>query len=304
MMDKDLVIIASGGRTGTTFFGERLGEVIDDCFSVHEPDVLALEDPSLTLSRVRKLGLWNIVFGKMAGKSGLRPIGHRYLSGGLSEAEVIRLLRSQRERYYSSIDQSLVVESNGRFWMVAPILHKVWPGVKLIGVLRDPRDWIESWRRYMPHKHGVGGWIRWFPLGPLTPAEVGDTEWVERWDSLGPFGRLAWDWRMICRQLERAEREAPNVRIFRFEDLFGSEITAARNLVEFAANHESRQYAVRDLDGFTGTVRNASSGAKRDWRNWPADEIRLLDELCGESMRKHAYGLEPEWRDMVAAVRA
>jgi len=241
-----------------------------------------------------------MILGKLTGRAGLRPLGHRFLAGKISEKEVIERLRAQRDWYYDTIDEPLIVESNGRFWMLASVLHRVWPGIKVAGIIRDPRDWIESWKRHQPKRHQKG-WFGWFPLGPLTPADVGDIDWVDRWDALDQFGRLAWDWRAICQQLERAEREAPNVRIFRFEDLFSADPSGVRDLVEFVANHEDKQFGIKDLDGFTGTVHNASSGAKRDWRNWPLEDVKLLDELCGELMRKHGYGQEPEWKELVAS---
>ena len=119
-MNHDLVFIASGGRTGTTFFGKRLSGVIEDCWSEHEPDVLVL-DRAKSLPRIRQFGLWHMVFGRLLGQSGLRPIGHRLMAGRIDEQTAIAQLRAQRATYHAGIPKSLVVESNGRFWMVAQI---------------------------------------------------------------------------------------------------------------------------------------------------------------------------------------
>lgn len=297
--EKDLVFIASGGRTGTTFFGEMLKEVIDDCWSEHEPDIVST-DWRKTRARISQFGWWHMIFGRLLGVTGLRPLGHRLLIGSISEDTCAYRLRSHRARYHSSIRESLVVESSGRWWMFARHLHRIWREAKVIGIIRDPRDWIDSWQRHQPDRHRPN-WFRWFPLGPLTPRAVGDFDWVDRWEELDQFGRLAWDWRIIYGQLDRATAEAPNVRMFRFEDLFGPSDNFVRELIDFAACHGTRRYRVLDLNGFTAQVHNASGRRQRQWCEWPAENARLLDELCGPLMKKYGYGHEPEWQRMISS---
>lgn len=151
--------------------------------------------------------------------------------------------------------------------------------------------------RHQPARH-TPGFMKWFPLGPLTPAEVGDSQWISRWDSLDQFGRLAWDWRMISQQLEEAQASSGNVRVYRFEDIFGDDGETVEELVNFAAF--DGKYEVGSLEGFRQTVHNASSGARDDWRDWPVEKAHLLDEICGELMRQHGYGSEPEWLEMLS----
>lgn len=293
-MTKDLVFIASGGRTGTQFFGDMLGTAIEDCWSEHEPD-MADGVSRLTLARIRRFGLWEMVFGRLATVTGVRPLGQRLLCGRISEAACARRLRRSRARYHATIRESLVVESYFRWWMFAGRLHRIWPGAKTIGIVRDPRDWIESWLRHEPRLR-AGVWRERFPPGRLTPRAIGDAAWADRWPSLGQRGRLAWDWRTIYGLLDRAAAEAPGVRLFRFEDLFGPDDGAVRALVSFAADHGARRYRVHDLSGFTATVRNASMGPRRSWADWSDADARLLDAMCGPLMRKHGYGAEPEWQ--------
>ena len=291
-MSKDLVFIASGGRTGTTFFGERLEEVVADCHSEHEPDVLARNWEKAT-ARIKKFGVWHMVFGRILGISGLRVIGHNYLAGKIDDEECIKRLREQRADYFGQIDKSLIVESSWRYWMMAPVLPQAFPGCRIIGVVRDARDWIESWSRYMPQRHrkSVTGW---FPQGPLTPAQVGDTEWADQWDNLDPFGRLAWDWRIITRELARADASGDHVRVFKFEELFDPDSSdRVEELIHFAAF--DGKYGVTHLAGFTQRVRTASSGPRIKWQSWTPEQVRLVDAMCGDLMRQYGYGNEPEW---------
>ncbi len=297
VVKKDLVFIASGGRTGTTFFGEQVKTVIDDCWSEHEPDIL-VADWRKSLKRIRRFGLWHMVAGRLAGLSGLRPLGHRYLAGRITKDDCVRALRRQRRGYHAAIEAPLIVESSGRWWMFADCIAEIWPDAKMVAVIRDPRDWIDSWRRHQPRRF-TPNFLRWFPLGPLTPADIGDEAWKGRWDDLGQFGKTAWDWRTLYGRLDRAACENDRIRIFRFEDLFSGETGDMQALVDFIADHGARAYRVHDLAGFADTVKNASRGPRRRWRDWSAEDARLVDEMCGPLMRKYGYGLEPEWRALL-----
>lgn len=82
-MTKDLVFIASGGRTGTQFFGDMLKTVIDDCWSEHEPDML-LGLNWRTYDQIRRFGFWHMVPGRLLGMTGVRSLGHKLLTGELS----------------------------------------------------------------------------------------------------------------------------------------------------------------------------------------------------------------------------
>lgn len=299
-MSKDFVFIASGGRTGTTFFGERLDEVIADCHSEHEPDVLA-RNWEKAKKRTKRFGLWHMIFGRLLGISGLRVLGHRYITGNIPAEECTRRLREQRAKYHADIAEPLVVESSWRYWMLWPLLEKAYPGNRLICITRDPRDWVESWRRHQPSRH-TKGFTGWFPQGPLTPAQIGDEEWADRWDDLGPFGRIAWDWRIIHRELKSAAEAVENSRLFRFEDLFGVDPKYTRELIEYAAF--DGKYEIVHLEGFRASVRNASQGPRRDWQQWPDEDVRLLDAMCGDLMQHFGYGQEPEWLELVARVRS
>ncbi len=297
-MTKDLVFIASGGRTGTQFLGDRLSEVIADCHSEHEPD-LALGLSRQTMRRIGRFGFWHMVAGRALGLTGVRVTGHKLLTGAITEEVAFRRIRRARDGWHHSIPQGLVVESYSRWWMFAGRIRRIWPGAKTVGVIRDPRDWIGSWLRHRPAIHQRDIWF-WFPVGALTPAAVGDTEWADRWDGLAQFGRLAWDWRTAYGTLDRAA-DAGEVRMYRFEDIFGPDPGHIADLVAYVADHGERRYAVGDLGGFTSETRNASRGPRRSWPDWPDADAHLLDAMCGPLMRKYGYGTEPEWTAKVAA---
>jgi len=114
-MKQDLVFIASGGRTGTTFLGEQLRSAINDCWSEHEPDVLSLNWSKATV-RIARFGLWHMVLGRVFGVAGLRPLGHRYLSGGISQEQCVQAIKIKERdimRQFASRSLSRVPDAGG-----------------------------------------------------------------------------------------------------------------------------------------------------------------------------------------------
>lgn len=287
-MSKDLVFIASGGRTGTNFFGELLGTLIEDCHSEHEPD-LFLGFNETTLERLRSFGLWHMVAGRALGLTGVRVAGTRLLTGKSNLESVAHSLRRQRARYHARVEQSLIIESYYAWWMVAPVLQEIFPGAKLIGVVRDPRTWIASWQARQKGRDR-GHWTHWLPPGPVTATSVGDARWASRWEEIGPIGRLAWQWSAIAEQLVKADTSY--ARIFRFEDLFGAKgFEAVGQLVQFASHFPDKSYDFEVPPSVIGRKLNASSATSQDWQEWSAQDRALVNEICGPHMER--FGYEP-----------
>ena len=103
---------------------------------------------------------------------------------------------------------------------------------------------------------------------------------------------------MNRRMLSAVER-MPNARVFRFEDVFAPDGKTLRELVEFAATHGERCYALHDVEKLTRTVKNSSTGEVAHWHSWKPDQARLMDAICGPLMRQFDYGLEPEWQALI-----
>lgn len=294
-----LVFVVSGGRTGTQFFGHRMSAVIEDCFSVHEPDMFDGFN-RVTLDRVKVFGIWHVFLGRILGLTGARIIGHRRLTGAWSNKKAQNMIRRSRTAYHRSISEGLIVESNAQWWPLVSDLLEVWPNAKVIAIIRDPRTWARSWINKRG-RYDDKDMVDYFRPGRLTPARLGEADWTARWGAMDTFGKLAWEWRTIYSHLDESVRKSPNARIFRFEDLFAPDGAAMRDLVNFAADHGERKFQVGDLTGLADTIKNASSGAARDWPTWSIRQAQLLDELCGPLMRCYGYGEELEWQEKSAA---
>ncbi len=297
MNEKNLVFIASGGRTGTTFFGEKLGQIIEDCHSSHEPEVLHRND-LLDGDKLRTFGVWEMLIGRLLGKTGTRVLGTRLLFDDIDFDTVAQRLRRSRARWHTQVEESLIVESNGPLWLVAHELDRIWPGAKLVGIVRDPRTWVRSFMNY-EGRYDSRDPVDFFPPGRLTPAKLGQTDLAALWPEWGTFEKLAWEWTIINGRLIEAVDRQPNARLWRFEDLFNGQPDTAEELVDFVCDHGTRQYAHKPVSDFLGKRVNASRGAAKDWDSWTPDQARLVDELCGEQMARLGYGQEPEWKALL-----
>ncbi|MEL7465929.1 MAG: hypothetical protein AAFN79_17795 [Pseudomonadota bacterium] len=289
-MAEDLVFIMSGGRTGTKFLGDLLGEVIADCHSEHEPD-LFLGFDRLTVARIRRFGLWHMVVGRALGRAGVRVTGMRFLKGEISLEAATASFRRQRARYHAETPERMLIESNYPWWMVAPHLgaHRgaIFPGAKAIGVVRDPRAWIASWAAHQAGRDR-GHWTHRLPPGPLTPMALRDEEWAARWEEIGAVGRLAWQWRRVTASLAAAE-DAGAARVYRFEDLFSEDDAPMAGLVEDICDFGDRRYRFEMPPGFRARPRNASAARDGDWREWSAAERAAANELCEPFLARYGY---------------
>ena len=295
--DKDLVFIASGGRTGTTFLGRNLGRVISDCWSEHEPDILH-GARFITWKQLADFGLWHMVIGRLLGQSGVRVLGHRLIVGDIDDATVRQRIRESRRRYHDRIRERLVVESHAQWWYLAEVLPEIWPGAKLIGVIRDPRSWIRSWLNH-GGRYDSRDRVKLFPPGRLTPDQLGQDRLAEDWNNWGAFEKLAWEWSILYGRLSDAVEVNSSARMWRFEDLFSDDPSAMTELVSFAAEHGARNYAIGDLRDFTKHKANASRGSARDWQDWTPAQAKVVRRLCGPTMERWGYGNEPEWKALL-----
>lgn len=298
---KDLVFVISGGRTGTQFLGDRLSAAITDSYSVHDPDILSVYVKRVA-ARIKVFGLWNMTIGKALGRTGVRSIGQRLITGEIDRSTALSRIHNLRSHYHESIRESLVIESNSQWLYVCDEIATIWPHARVIVVVRDPRTWIRSWLnkgiRWRPYDP-----VRLFPPGRLTPRETGDSAWIRRWRSFDTLGKLAWEWRFVYGRLQAHVERNPNARLFRFEDLFEADNdNAMHQLVSFSASHPMRQYRFTVPEEFRTNIQNASHGSYPDWREWAPEQAKLVDDLCGLLMKRFGYGNEESWKQKLEGI--
>lgn len=261
--ERELVFIASGGRTATNLFGDHLGEVIEDCWSEHEPDLFAGLS-RLTARRIKDFGLLHMTVGK---RRGLRELAIAHRKGAPKES-TIEALRKLRRKYHCR-RESLIVESYSQWWMFADILNDVYPNARMVGVVRNPFDWVSSW---LSHKPSRRSWMELFSRSIRA----------ENWSELNQIERLAWEWNEIASFL--LQNQGPTIQVYRFEDLlFEEDCATLERMVSFVAN--GRNFT--NVGRLRATKVNASAPKTRN--SVDPDAVRVIEQHCGATMHRLGY---------------
>ncbi|MBE9541763.1 MAG: sulfotransferase [Proteobacteria bacterium] len=304
MMDevfkKHCIFITSAGRTGTHFFGQNMMHLIEDCSSVHEPDVFAYRLPLKTFKRIREFGLLKMTVGKFLPRYSFKGLGIARISGRISDTEAVMCLRRMRFNTFENLRKGVYLEANFQLSEVADLIPLAFPNARIVYILRDPRSWVRSWMNMRGYIYSSRDIRSWFKNMRLTPYHFKDDPYQKRWKKMTRFEKLCWLWsREHAYALECAEKTEA-VKVFRFEDLF--EKNGDCEIME-----QLLQFITEFSDGFKAnwTLRpeilkqktnESVRGSFPEWTEWTSEQVKLLDEHCGSLMRKLGYGNEPEWQ--------
>ena len=297
MVNKDIVFIVSGGRTGTTLFGEALGSVIPEATSFHEPDLL--DGISLRSWRaIRRFGLYHMVVGRLIGTTGVRNLAQSYLSNKLSREEAVRAVFSQRGAFYRAQPTPMVIEAYYQWYGLLPVLREAFPKAKIAGIVRDPRTWVSSWLRFGGH-HDEADRVAAIGQSRLNPEMIGDRRFADQWNRMNKFERLCWDWQTIYRLIAEFDERDDLCSVYKFEEIFGNDLRM-RQFLSWITTFGDHSYACRPHAEALNRVVNASSNLNRnDWPGWPPQQAATLARICEPIMSRFGYGEEPEWRALV-----
>jgi len=256
----------STGRTGTRYLAEFLTE--------HYPQVEAHHTtPRSTLFNV---------------------LSNMHLAGMLSERALLRCWRTLKGREFALTKKSLFVDSNNHLYVFAALARQLYPQVKVIHIVRDPRTYIRShlnWSRQRL-KSFIANHVLpfWQPNGFLLN-EV--SAW--RWLMYTRFEQFCWIWQFKNQYLTSiGDTETPYLRL-RFEDLTRHSIdqNAMARLVDFLSLPATT--TIRSAGPVNETRRRVFPA----WQRWSPKMCAHLDRTCGEQMRLHGYGFEEEWSQKV-----
>lgn len=293
-LEKHVVLVTSGGRTGTSFFAEVLDQLIEDSFSVHEPDVWHGVIRRDSWRAIRWFGVYHVVLGKLLRRTGMRCVAERYLSGDWTEEETVEAVGRQRADFYRRRSASLIIESNTQWYPLLPLLPRILPRYRVLAIVRDPRTWVRSYLNFGGH-HDERDRVARFGLPRMSPEMVGG-DWAGRWKDMSVFQRLCWDWKFITDRLVSAADADERIRLVRFEDLFKSEGRAANlaSALDFITDFEDRRYEYSVPDGVFGRKVNVSNRERvGPWSTWPDQERRFLLDMCAPLMDRLGYRTGP-----------
>jgi hypothetical protein len=294
---KHIVIIASAGRTGTRFFGDLLSSMIPGSYSVHEPDVLEGFNRR-TWRRIRTFGAYHMLLGRALGRTGIRNLSQQFIAGRIDREQLVARLRRQRLAYYRDLSGDPIIESYYQWYGVLPAVPELFAHYRVVTLVRDPRTWVASWLNFGTY-YGRRDLVSQLGFRRLDPKIAGDLHYAGLWSNMSPFERLCWTWRAVNGRLLDFVEVDPHARVFRYEDLFLSEVreSCLMDLMQFITSFADWRFTF----AFDGSVlqqrRHASSRqAFPDWPQWTADQVHQLSEICGPLMARLDYGGEPSWQ--------
>jgi hypothetical protein len=298
MPDKRLVFIVSGGRTGTKFFAVQLGRLFDDVLAVHEPDTLSTSFAE-TAGKIRTFGFRHMIVDRLLGRTGIRQLSEAFLSKELSADEAVRCMQAARKSYYALVPHPTIIESNYAWYGLVTLLGTAFDNVKVLSIVRDPRDWVRSQMNW-GSQFGARDWAYRFGFGKLNPARLGDTEYAAAWSSMGRFSRLCWLWRTIYNALNDASR-LPFVHTERYEDLFldAKNLLRLKRTLEFLFDEGGREIPPLESTFVRERIHGNLSYTFPRWQEWTNEQASQLQEICGALMQEYGYGGEPEWRSLL-----
>ncbi len=275
MDDLQAVILLSTGRTGTMFFARLFQTYFPrQADSYHEAG-----------ERSRLINIFS-----NAHLAGLAP---RWLPLWAWERAVRPALRRCAKPFY--------IDSNNQLYALVPRNPGLYPNLKVIHIVRDPRDYVRShinWARHRPKSFIANHLI---PFWQPNAALLNEMSWAD-WLRASPLERFAWIWDFKNRLIASlAGGQVPYLRV-KFEDFFG------HPRPENAINRMMRFIGLPELEDVSGAFArrvNPNQGQSFPaWQAWSPRQCRQLQRICGATMQAYGYGDEPEWRRKLASTAA
>lgn len=287
---KYFVFITSGGRTGTKFFGDLLSDIIQDSFSVHEPDVFSGFNYK-SIQQLKEFGFRHLILGKLTGKTGIRNLSQNYLSNKISLKELETAIFNHREKYYDNIENDLIIESYSGWYGAIPGIKRLYKNYKIVIVLRDPRDWITS-NMDWGTMYGERDWISKLGLGRLNPKMIQDTEYEEEWTNFSRFQKLCWAWKTIYEIMLKSSENDTNVKVVKFEDIFkvDEKYKKLENLMTFITHFSNKNFSFTIPENVLERRVNKNISYKfPEWEKWDNEMKNDLLRICGHVMHRLNY---------------
>lgn len=171
------------------------------------------------------------------------------------------------------------------------------PGIKIIHVVRDPRDFVSSFmnwklisfKRTMLH-HVV-------PLWQPNPWLAGEMSF-SRWLLLSKFEHFCWIW-SYKNKLFSEFSESPDYLLVKFEDLIKPDSNNATwpQLCQFIGLSNNDINAVSSQ-----SIPKAQKSKFPSWSEWSPTQAVKLHKYCGDLMIRYNYGNETEWKSMLGDI--
>ncbi|PWB71729.1 MAG: hypothetical protein C3F07_13290 [Anaerolineales bacterium] len=295
MIKKDTIIVTSIGRTGTEFFAKFFADIIPDCTSLHEPDIVQFVGVESRIrqfiQQIRQAGAWRVLFLKPFGKWSLVKLSDARFLGVMDYAHAVKKLYTQRAAFIQSMPGSVYVESNIGYYGLSDIASSVFQNQRIIYIVRDGRDWVRSSMNW-GEIYGKRGLRKIFShIWPIAK-DLPDDPLAEKWDTLSRFEKLCWVWARLNEFALNALDQNPNARMFKFEEIFSGEerYQYLDGLLRFTAALPSIN--TMELGRTTGWLErriHQSSAEFPGWEDWSYQQKSQFKDTCGTLMERLGY---------------
>ncbi|HEV8715498.1 MAG TPA: hypothetical protein VGX03_22045 [Candidatus Binatia bacterium] len=297
MIEKPSILISSIGKTGTEFFARLFSEIIQDCTSLHEPDIVKFVGVDRRLAQyveqVRRAGVWRMVFLKSVGKWTLAELSDSRFLAKLDHDLAVKSLGDQRRDFVAKMPGSIYIEANFGYYGLLDITPDVFEKHKLIYVIRDGRDWVSSAVNW-GEAYGKKGLRKLISHAWPSPDQLPEDPYAAKWHTLSRFERLCWAWSRLNEYALTTMPKNPDARLFFFEKIYtGNErYQYLDELIRFAVDLPGYSIQTGRTDGWLERQIHKGSGIFPHWENWSAAEKSQFRQICGPLMDKLGYAFE------------
>jgi hypothetical protein len=218
-----------------------------------------------------------------------------YLENFIAEKTYDEFIKYLVVNRIAKIPSAIYIESNGFNFVSAIYAKKHLSDIKIIHLIRDPRDFVASYMNFIDGrlKSRIAHTI--IPFWNLSGHRTGKLS-KTTWKRMDRFEKYCWNWQFknqLIIDLYRSVKE--NFITIRFEDI---------------VNHSTRESSIKKMlnlidlpfvDASLGyfNIKQNESKVKRFplWRGWDSQTCQKLESICGPLMNRFHYGSEPEWVD-------
>lgn len=300
MITKPTVIVSSLGRTGTTFFGEFFKNNLRGVKAFHEPASIHYKRKKFLKElnfNIKNFGFNNTVLKKFFGQWGILAISNDRISKKINDKTAVKKIIEQRKKFAEQWDEDLYIESSYHYYGILDLLPSAFENVKLVYIVRDPRDWVRSYIN-------LHGWYHWSDINNLlnnrlSPKMINDKKTAKEWKNYTQFEKLCWAWNYMNSVAIKNIENLPNCKIFKYEDIFvgSSKYDNLENLVNFITDFKNIKVQLNNdfKKSLDKKIHKPKEYFFPCWQNWDTKKAAHLDMTCGPLMRKLGYGKEDGW---------
>ena len=255
------IVILSTGRTGTMALAHHYDTCYEQVTGLHEPKPSRL----------------------------LRLESNRFIAGRTTPDELREKLRRGRKRLLARLKTPVYIESNWFIYGYLDVLRDVFPGPRVVHVVRDPRTCIPSFINFGAFR-GLKWWAANFlPYWYLKPEQF-EKNPAKTWADMSEVERVAWHWKVVNTELNRAkELFGDGYLLMKFEDLFAKDGSGVRRLTDWIGLPQNEKM----LQQVNSENVNASPKYTfPKWKDWDEPLKQSVLRMCGPLMDQYGY-VEP-----------